>query len=72
VSFFIPLSDTIVVNASLGYKDYLSDNKAEDLPTPIFARQNITNKEKIKAYKRWLTDRAKHKRKKRVKSSFVS
>jgi hypothetical protein len=51
-SSFTPPLNTIVVDAPPSHKDYLSDNKAEDLPTPTFARQNITDKKKIKACKR--------------------
>jgi hypothetical protein len=71
-SSFTPPSDTIVVDAPPGHEDYPSDDEAEDLPTPTFARQNMTDEEKIEACKRWSTDRAKHERKKRAKSSFVS
>jgi hypothetical protein len=68
----IPPADTIVVDVPPGHEDYPSDDEVEDLPTPIFAGQNMTDEEKIEACKRWSIDRAKHERKKREKSSFVS
>jgi hypothetical protein len=52
VSSFIPSFNTIVVDAPPDYKNYLSNNKTENLLTLTFAEQNITDKEKIKACKR--------------------
>jgi len=69
--------DTIIVDAPPpGHTDYPSDDDMADgdadLPAPTFNDKTMSEQKKLDAVKRWSTDREKHEKKKRTKTSFVS
>ena len=65
-------SNTIIVDAPPGHDGFNSEEEEEeDLPEPTYADTPMTDAEKLNAVKRWSLNRKKHKKKKRLKLSFV-
>ena len=63
--------DTIKVQFPPGHAEYDSDEDTTDTPPPDLSITTMTEAEKMEAIKKWLTNKEKHTKKKRDKSSHV-
>lgn len=63
--------DTIMVDAPPGHVDFDSEDEMEETIAPTFVQEDLTNDQRAELVMRWSENKAKHERKKRMKSSHV-